>query len=65
MKKLYLKVGKNSGYIFIDFFYINRSRKKLYIKDENKNKNSSNNEIKNEGEDEKEDKEKFIKDLVI
>ena len=65
IKELYLKVKENSDYIFIDFFYVNRSRKRLYIKDEDENKNNSNNEVENKGEDEKEDEEEFIEDLVI
>ena len=65
IKELGLKVGGNSGYIFINFFYINKSRKRLYIVDKNKDKSSSNNKVDNKGEDKREDEDKFIENLAI
>ena len=70
IKELYFKVEKNSSYIFINFFYINKFKKKLYIKTKNKNKNNNNNnnnnnKVENKRKGKKEDKEEFIKDLAI
>jgi len=65
IKELYFKVEENRSYIFINFFYINKFKKRLYIKDKNENKSNNNNKVENKGEDERENKDKFIKDLVI